>query len=130
MTLIATFFVMSCLKVKKFHGLYCSLLIFFILYYVFIIHYVSWPVLDNEKYIFGSYKKYAFLDKEVMVSYCPSQFSTETGLLYCSHEIYTKINACQFLLAISLHFSAAFDIIDRQLLLMILEEKVGLTGTV
>ena len=34
------------------------------------------------------------------------------------------------LLAISLHFSAAFDIIDHQLLLMILEEKVGLTGTV
>ena len=56
-------------------------------------------------------------------------FSMETGLLYCSHEIYSKIDAGQFLYVISSDFSAAFDTIDYQLLLIILEKKVGLTGT-
>ena len=52
-----------------------------------------------------------------------------TGLLYCSHEIYSKIDAGHFFYVISSDFSAAIDTIDHQLLLIILEKKVGLTGT-
>ena len=57
-------------------------------------------------------------------------YSTETGLLYCSHKIYSKIDSGKSLYVISLDFSAAFDTIDHQLLLTILEQKLGLTGTV
>ena len=57
-------------------------------------------------------------------------YSTESGILLCSHYIYSKIDSEKCFYVVQMDFSAAFDTIDHSLLLKILENKIGIAHTV
>ena len=66
---------------------------------------------------------------ELMQSSYKSFHSCETALLKVKNDILQAIHGKKCVLLVLLDLSAAFDTVDHQKLLKILQEKLGLTGT-
>ena len=59
-----------------------------------------------------------------------SNHSTETALLWCTDFICRKVTKAKSILLVSLDLTSAFDTVNHEILLKILQDNYGITGTV